>query len=499
MFREVLATAPQDDMLEGFYQSLGVPLLSSLVKKETNLGNLRRDQSDAQKMRKHIIERARLFIYEHGQDIRHDAKWLEKHLSVTLIDSIVVTQTLQGYGVRPFREKKTAAIETGKGKDIILYIVKDPDLYEVAYWIAGQLLNRRKQNDILALEMVLSSDLRRLRSKGYNVDRILWKKEYETKLAEEERKKQAAEEEKLRAEQKRLSEKERSLPPPPYEAATPARDTPPTINGQHATPIGPNMPGSFFDSPQELENNHALAAAGENPLQNFLSSAPEWARQISDRFRGSTVTHQPAQPSLPSSQGNPVTSERNIAQNLVNAVNACRSHTSSSIFSKPTTANVEEAKGSYCDSTPAQDMSFLTDTAAGIKFFIANHIPSRSEFFAAHAAGINTFGYLLLDIASVFNMRPQSMHVFYDNRGATIAFNESGALFFNYHWFEQLHLPHFDTSRDVRIHAVSWWWITMCHELAHNLVKEHSASHSFYTESFVQQYFMKVMAKILQY
>lgn len=497
MFREVLATAPQDDVLEDFYQSLGVPLLSSLVRKETNLGSFRRDQTDAQKMRKHIIERARLFIYEHGQDVRHDAKWLEKHLSVSLIDSIVVTQTLQGYDVKPFREKKTAAIEAYKGKDI-LYIVKDPDLYEVAYWITGQLLNRRKQNDILALEMVLSSDLRRLRSKGYNVDRILRQKEYETRLAEEERKKQAAEEEKLRSGKKRLSEKETNLDPPPYEVATPARDKPPTTDGQHATPIGPNMPGAFFDSPQELANNHTLAGIGENSLQNFLSSAPEWARQISDRFRGGTVASQPAQPSLPSSQGSPVTSERNIAQNLVNAVNACRSHTSSSIFSKPTTTNVEEAKGSYCDSTPAQDMSFLADTAAGIKFFIANHIPTRSEFLAAHAKGINSFSYLLLDIASVFDMRPQSMHVFYDNRGATIAFNESGALFFNYHWFEQLHLQHFETDKNVKIHAVSWWWITMCHELAHNLVKEHSASHSFYTESFVQQYFMKVMLKIQQ-
>lgn len=499
MFREVLATAPQDDMLESFYQSLGVPLLSSLVKKETNLGGLRRDQTDAQKMRKHIIERARLFVYEHGQDIRHDAKWLEKHLSVSLIDSIVVTQTLQGYGVRPFREKKTAAIDAGKGKDIMLYIVKEPDLYEVAYWIAGQLLNRRKQNDILALEMVLSSDLRRLRSKGYNVDRILRQKEYETKLAEEERKRQAAEEEKLRWEQKHLSEKETNPVLPPYEVATPARDGRPTTNGQLATPNGPNMPGAFFESPQDLENDHALTSGGENPLQNFLSSAPEWARQIGDKIRGSAITPQPARPALPPPQGNPVASERNIAQNLVNAVSACRSHTSGGVFSKPTTTNVEEAKGSYCDSTPAQDMSFLADTAAGIKFFIANHIPARSEFFATHTNGINKFGYLLLDIASIFNLRPHSMHIFYDNRGATIAFNESGALFFNYYWFEQLHLPHFDTSRDVRIQAVSWWWITMCHELAHNLVKEHSASHSFYTESFVQQYYLKVMAKVLQY
>lgn len=95
MFREVLATAPQDDILEGFYQSLGVPLLSSLVRRDTNHGNVRRDQMAAQAMRKHIVERSRIFLYEHGQDIKHDAKWLDKRLSVVLVDSITMTIALQ--------------------------------------------------------------------------------------------------------------------------------------------------------------------------------------------------------------------------------------------------------------------------------------------------------------------------------------------------------------------------------------------------------------------
>jgi hypothetical protein len=196
---------------------------------------------------------------------------------------------------------------------------------------------------------------------------------------------------------------------------------------------------------------------------------------------------------------NPVGSERNVHQNLVNAVSACRSHSSNSVFNRPTTANVEEAKGSYCDSTPAQDLSFLADTDAGIKFYISNHVPRRNDFLSQQSNGLRLFGFLLLDIATVFDIRPQSLHIFYDDRGATIAFNESGALFFNYMWFERLHLPQFQTNRDSRIDAVSYWWITMCHELAHNLVKEHSAAHSYYAESFAQQYFGKVMTKVMQY
>jgi hypothetical protein len=41
-----------------------------------------------------------------------------------------------------------------------------------------------------------------------------------------------------------------------------------------------------------------------------------------------------------------------------------------------------------------------------------------------------------------------------------------------------------------------YWWVILCHELAHNLVADHSSNHSYYTEGFVSQYFGKVMAKV---
>jgi hypothetical protein len=44
-----------------------------------------------------------------------------------------------------------------------------------------------------------------------------------------------------------------------------------------------------------------------------------------------------------------------------------------------------------------------------------------------------------------------------------------------------------------------YWFVTLCHELAHNLVSEHSQQHEFYTESFVTEYFGKIMAKCGQY
>ena len=40
--------------------------------------------------------------------------------------------------------------------------------------------------------------------------------------------------------------------------------------------------------------------------------------------------------------------------------------------------------------------------------------------------------------------------------------------------------------------AIIYWFVTLCHEVAHNLVSDHSSAHSFYTESLVTQYFTPI-------
>jgi Tfp pilus assembly protein FimT len=514
MFRDVVAQAPQDDSLEIFYGDLGTPMLSALVELANRVGNVQRDQSDGEQLRKLVVQRSRLFLHEYSNGVRHDSKWLEKHLSVRVVDSVSLTYSLKGYGVPPVREKRTASMTHAKNKDLMLYITRKHDLYEVSTWICRILLSRPKQHDYLALEMVLGSDLRRLKTKGYNVDRILRQREHETRLAEEQKRRQ--EDDQRQAEVKRLAEQEdKSLPPPPYDASTALTPAKPKSQTQR-TPQHPKMPGAFnFDSPEADHSsppempNGAKASGGPNSL---FTSAQGWAKQLGDQFRGNTPgPGQAPNPAggLPAPNGHPPrhhtanvkSSEKNVAHNLTNAIQSCRSHASNSLFSPPQTTNVEESKGSYCDSQQAQDISFAMDSAAGIKVFLANHMASaeKSSFLSANMGTINTFGYILLDVSSIFDIAPQALHIFYDTQGATIAFNSGGALFFNYHWFEQLHMPHFMTSRDKQIDAVAYWWIVFCHELAHNLVKEHSAQHSYYAESFAQQYFGKVMQKALQY
>jgi hypothetical protein len=359
--------------------------------------------------------------------------------------------------------------------------------------------------------------------KGYNVDRILARKEYENRIAKEQREKQAAEERKLieeeqqrQDEERRLAKQRHSGAPPPYEdAVTPTKskagkevaDTPKAI-----------MPGSFGSPEDDSPRDREIARQGKKPANNIFSSFQDSMQGWGQQLLGNRPNVNQGLP-LPAPGGshddglaygesapdpnrdvNPVDSEKNVARNLNNAIQACRSHTSSSLFSQPQQNTVEEAKGSYCDNKPAQNIAFASTSAGGIKVFLsAASMASKDAFFAVESAAINTFSYILLDLGSIFKLAPSTLHIFYDSSSSTIAFNQNGALFFNYFYYKSLHAATWETSRGTKMDALAYWWITMCHELAHNLVSEHSARHSFYAESFAQGYFGKVMGKALQY
>lgn len=485
-FREHLRVAPQDEVLENFYIALGVPLLSSLVDIDERVGTILRDQDVAQKLQRLVVERSRVFLHEYSPDrIHHDAKWLEKNLTVKLTQSVTLYMSLRGYSVA-LSEKRTAAILRDSKKNFVLCVTTKYDLFEVAEQLLRLLLKRPKQHDIIALEMILGSDLRRLRAKGYNVDRILRQQAYVSRLAEDERQRQLAEEEVQKAKKTRT----------PKVSATPQSNGTHVASGDDAVSSGrlPDMPEAFgTDSP-----DRPMPGGWESPEQPKRGKTSSFLSNITKNlgFVDRPNNQLTNAPTIPGG----VTSEQSIHQNLVSAIQSCRSHNSPSVFSNPSTQTVEEAKGSYCDTRPGQDITFVADSDAGVKVYLAKHLASDSSFLSRNMRGINTFAYILLDLGSVFQIPPQSLHIFYDDRTSTIAFNMSGALFCNYHFFSQLHHAGFESGdREKKIDTVSYWWVTLCHELAHNLVSEHSAQHSFYAESFAQQYFSRVMSKALQY
>ena len=98
---------------------------------------------------------------------------------------------------------------------------------------------------------------------------------------------------------------------------------------------------------------------------------------------------------------------------------------------------------------------------------------------AANAGGFNFFSSVILEVAEAVHIPRQSLHMFYDEDSSTIAFNQDGALFMNYRYFEALHFAGVQQGRTED--AVVYWFVVACHELAHNIVSDHSAAHSYYT------------------
>eukprot|EP00842_Homolaphlyctis_polyrhiza_P002573 jgi/Hompol1/3316/HPOL_003212-RA len=110
------------------------------------------------------------------------------------------------------------------------------------------------------------------------------------------------------------------------------------------------------------------------------------------------------------------------------------------------------------------------------------------------ANAVERFIQLLSFLARVFQLNSQNVHVYWDSNGSTIAFNRANALFFNLRFFIGLHAQGRNGSAtasesqtslpgafspsiapqpglcDELPDAFFYWFMTFCHELAHNYV-----------------------------
>lgn len=508
IFKEKLLAGPQEEILENLYAGLGSVWVSSLVEDDQRMGALLPDQSTAAKLQSLIVERCRLFLHDHTADmIRHDSKWLEGVLVVKVTSSLTLRKTLRGYNAT-YSEKRTAALHRETKKDATLFVTARPDFYEVARAIMSLLLKRPKQQDFLALEMILDSDLRRLKTKGYNVDRILRQKAAENRLAENKRQKEMEQEQQRIAQQEAEwnAQQSRAIAPLQPTGATPEKPKP--IPGafdaspEAAIPQRPKQTRGFFSNLQrQLGFDTNSAEQQQQQSQKMLQDTRNPEPGPSDAPPPYSETPGQAQKKPTAQQPEQITPPYQVTQNLISAIQSSRSHDSQALFSPPTANTVKETP-SYCDQSPGHDLSFVGSTKAGVNIFLANSISSeeRAKFLQSHAQQLNAFAYLLLDIGSVFLLKPQSLHIYYNEAGSSIAFNRDGSVFCNLRYFLQLHWAKFAAPGGVGKQAAAvYWFVTLCHELAHNLVSEHSQQHEFYTESFVTEYFGKMSAKCAQY
>ncbi|KAJ3565513.1 hypothetical protein NPX13_g7479 [Xylaria arbuscula] len=497
LFKDHLKCAPEEEVLESFYQALGSPALSATVQEDLKVGSQTEKQDGALWLRKHVLERSKLFIHEYTRytpnPIKHDAKWLEKNLSVVIVRSVALRRSLRTSG--QFHTEKRSAASSYYQAGWVLYVASDnsrPDMYQRIFFF----------------EPFLKLDLLELRDRGYNVDRILRAKAAEARIAEEERQKA------LTDEQSRIREREQEFIRQTQAAATGSAAT--AARDQNSTPP-PRMPGGFH-SPGDPDDSSSLLPPPQNRTKGGIlanlskrfgfdyNDEPDDKERLKHLIGSSrdpkTLTagessssgSRPGSRSGVNGQAGKVTNPAVVQQNLLNAIKSTRAYDSSSLYSPPTTREVKE-QATYCDDTAAKDLTLLADASNGMRVFISSNIADRhtDTFLTSNHTAINSFATLLKDVGSVYNIPRNVLHVFYDESGSTIAFNRNGSIFCNLRFYKQLHGD--GRSGEDRAHAAVWWWVVLAHELAHNIIGPHNADHSYYTESFIQQYFPQMMLK----
>ena len=493
-------------------QNLGALSLISNIKEKYIFGSRADVPEITGPLKKLIVERSRLFLHNSSEEMKHDANWIEKNIDVAMTKSIKLTRILSmATGPISQGETKTAAlVKTPGSEHLSLFCTQHYQTYDIANGLVKVLLYRPKPHSTLLLDSLMSTDLPTLQTRGFNVGRILRAKAAEARLMEAERLK------KFEAQQAAVEAQERA-----HQDAHRAQDAQRKLEAESQRTLEQNgrMPGGFDDesaprAPQSEQQPNDWFSRGfsrftkllnEDKAQNQQQQQQQPLLQDHNQKAIQQPTSQPQQSEKPNENHiqeamEKPTSPHRLAANLQRAVNSSRRHDDTKLFTQPQTFDVKESS-SFCDTRPGQNLLFAATSATGIKIYLESHISDsdRSQFLSLYSGQLTAFSQLLKELTATFSMELSTMHIFYDHTGSTIAFNLNGSVFCNVRFFLQLHANREGLGeRGWDAEAVRYWFVTVCHELAHNLVKDHSANHSFYTESFVVQYMERAMELVVK-
>ncbi|EEP78210.1 predicted protein [Uncinocarpus reesii 1704] len=474
LFKENILAAPQEETLEDMYIQLGTPNLSSIVVEDVRCGYAAPDQRTAAKLQKQICERTRIFLHDLPKEvIKHDARWLENHLTIQVVQSISLRRSLRGRNGGHV-EKRNAVIsqKQNNSNPILCISLGDVNFYQVSQALVHIILLRPKLHSTLTLEMLLKTDLLELRLRGYNVERILRQKAAAAKMAESQRQQQIKDERKLQEVEQERRQRE----------------------GKEAVDGNPHpMPGVFPDFisnslPNRSEDSSQPPSTNDRGMGGFIS---DLGRRfgLDELLRGNTTalgdrtpdTPPPPYPGKTTNNPGPGchVSPSMLRQNLETAITRCRPHGQAPIQSTGQVTQISDAK-SYCDERPGHDLVHASDIAGtSLRLFLPRSHEEPSGFYKQNEVALNKFAGILLDCISIFGVRKDSVSIFSEPNGKTIAFNYRGSIFCNYHYFQQLHFA--KVLEGNRADTLVYWWTIFCHELAHNLVQAHNSEHSYYT------------------
>ena len=164
-----------------------------------------------------------------------------------------------------------------------------------------------------------------------------------------------------------------------------------------------------------------------------------------------------------------------------------------------TSIPTELDRGETCEVINGQSLRAFAEysnglTATGIRLFASQRDPTSAAFMTEQTGAIEAFGVVLTQLAQIYGLPVQSIAIFHESTGNTIAFNLGRSVYYNLRFFYALHYR--NGERPPSAECYSYWFITTAHELSHHLVSAHNKEHAFYTESYATLYLPKLASLI---
>ncbi|KAJ3134361.1 hypothetical protein HK100_003665 [Physocladia obscura] len=134
--------------------------------------------------------------------------------------------------------------------------------------------------------------------------------------------------------------------------------------------------------------------------------------------------------------------------------------------------------GATCKPLLDSDLILSERLLNEIPFYIdKNSLTQAQAIVSANRTALMRFVDILKLLAAVFGLQNKAFNIYWDASGGTVAFN-------------RLHYKDGAAPgiRNESVDAVYYWFLTACHELAHNFVSQHDANHEFYFSGYAENY-----------
>lgn len=470
--------------LEKMYESLGAKWITSDVKTSCQREGELRATPKAKKLKRLLTDRKPLLVNNmNGQRRKNLRSNAEDVLSKLQVFAVAKIERVLTFKHQRVTEEASVAVMNHENGKLALFIVEamELDYFDIGTELVGLLYRKSVHDDALLTAMLLQTPLPTLRKRGWPVDRLLQKEDgggagalvYHGAVQPRELQLQPSEPPVGKGGGSGREGRQMTSAPPLSQP--PKADSQPTKRpsgffqslwdaiaappAPAAPPVTPK-PTTTTNAPAPLQmettgGGRAIAAPAE-------SSAGPPPRQVPDvQTAGgaeivSRVKHE---------ADDPIDAQRMYQQmesEAKRALQGVSQGASQVIHQQPGERNEVNY---FCEVLPEQTLVNV-DQVHGVTLYLEEGSTLSTE----HVQGAQVMAQVLLQLAGVFGIPANSLHMWIGYKGRRIAFNRGNSLYFNLTVFIDLRFR-------TRSECMRYWYMVMCHELAHNNVSAHNEEH----------------------